>query len=466
MNLLRIFKILVSLFFAITTQIAYSATAVEYYNPDLDHYFITADSAEQTFVDGGSVGRWQRTGTTFPTGGNNQVCRFYGSALGPNSHFYTADSLECSQLKSAYNPAAKSWKFESYDFSINSPVNGACAAEQAPVYRAYNNGFARDVDSNHRITPNLTDIQQVVAKGWSNEGIVMCSGVPQAPPISVVLYTHIEDNTPMGTLGTDTARTNYLFWRDRLIQMATLAKRYNMVWLLQPDWKILVAAQQYEDASTMASTGGKNILLYLRDNLGAVIDAHSHENGGYNYTDVAYLLTQLGVGGTTVIGGHVWDPTLPQFAHWERFRVPVAGIIFPSATWRGDILIGAGTPSHTNDPIVSGVWRPKDPTNFWVDDPAGNITSVGGYKLDIAGIPTLTGLYASGKISTSCMLTSTYHIIPAMIESASTLATLERDVLQPLNTLRSSGQVEITDFTSLVAKWKNQYASKSCLYQE
>ncbi|MFA7242896.1 MAG: hypothetical protein WC091_22550, partial [Sulfuricellaceae bacterium] len=224
MNLLRIFKILVSLFFAITTQIAYSATAVEYYNPDLDHYFITADSAEQTFVDGGSVGRWQRTGTTFPTGGNNQVCRFYGSALGPNSHFYTADSLECSQLKSAYNPAAKSWKFESYDFSINSPVNGACAAEQAPVYRAYNNGFARDVDSNHRITPNLTDIQQVVAKGWSNEGIVMCSGVPQAPPISVVLYTHIEDNTPMGTLGTDTARTNYLFWRDRLIQMATLAK--------------------------------------------------------------------------------------------------------------------------------------------------------------------------------------------------------------------------------------------------
>jgi len=288
----------------------------------------------------------------------------------------------------------------------------------------------------------------------------------QAQPISVVLFTHIEDNTPVGTLGTDTARTNYLLWRDRLVQMAALAKRYDMIWVLQPDWKILVAAQQYEDTSAMASTGGKNVLRYLHDNLGVVIDAHAHESGGYNYTDVAYLLTQIGVGGTTVIGGHVWDPTLPQFAHWERFRVPVAGVHFPSATWRGDILMGAGTPNHTNDPIASGVWRPKDPTSFWVDDPTGNIASVGTYKGDIAGITTLTGLYASGKVNSSCMLTSTYHIIPAMIESANTLATLERDVLLPLYALRSGGQVEITDFTSLVAKWETQYASKSCLYQE
>lgn len=158
-----------------TVTLAGSPPAVvEYYNPDLDNYFITADPAEQAFVDSGAVGRWQRTGTTFPAGGANLVCRFYGSPLGPNSHFYTADTQECGYLRSIYKPNAKSWKFESYDFYIDSTVNGGCAAGRIPIYRAYNNGFARGVDSNHRISPRLADIQQVVARAWTYEGVVMC----------------------------------------------------------------------------------------------------------------------------------------------------------------------------------------------------------------------------------------------------------------------------------------------------
>jgi len=83
------------------------------------------------------------------------------------------------------------------------------------------------------------------------------SAVPQ--PIAVVLFTHIEDNTPAAALGTTMSRDGYLLMRGRLLQMATLAKSYSMTWVLQPDWKYLVAAQQYEDAATMASTGGKNV---------------------------------------------------------------------------------------------------------------------------------------------------------------------------------------------------------------
>ncbi len=290
------------------------------------------------------------------------------------------------------------------------------------------------------------------------------TAAPVAHPVYVVLYTHIEDNTPTGTLGTETARTNYLFWRSRLLTMAELARSYNMIWVLQPDWKFLLAAQQYEDATTTASTGGKNVFLYLRDSLGVVIDPHSHEGSGYNYTDVAYLLAQLGVGGSTVIGGHVWDPSLPQFAHWERFRVPVAGTHYPSASWLGDILIGHGTPNHTNDPIHSGIWRPKDPLNFWTDDPAGNIVAVGSYKYDIASIPELTALYQSGQVEASCMLTSTYHIVPLDFISSASVATLEKDVLLPLQALRNKGDVEITNFTSLIAKWKTQSASKACIH--
>lgn len=286
------------------------------------------------------------------------------------------------------------------------------------------------------------------------------------PPIYTVFFTHIEDSTPAGTLGTAAARSNYLVWRDRLIQMAQLARRYNMTWVLQPDWKFLEAARLYEDSATMASTGGVNVLRYVRDTLGAVIDAHSHESGGYNYTDVAYLLDLLGVGGSTVIGGHIWNPALPQFAHWERFRVPVAGTHYPSASWRGDILMGSGSPNHTNDPIVSGVWRPKDPNNYFVDAPSGNIAAIGQYKGDIAGFTTLRGLYESGRMASTCMLTNTFPVTPTMISSAANLNTVEQDLLVPLQSLRDSGQIVVTDFTSLVATWKSRFASKGCLYQE
>jgi hypothetical protein len=154
---------------------------IEYYHPGLDHFFITSDPAEQAAVDSGAAGPFQRTGNSFAAGGPNAVCRFYGSqSPGPNSHFYTADAGECADLKriQGVTPASqKRWNFESNDFATTSAVNGACAAGLLPVYRAYNNGFTRGVDSNHRITSNFVAYQQTVAAGWKAEGVVMC-----APP--------------------------------------------------------------------------------------------------------------------------------------------------------------------------------------------------------------------------------------------------------------------------------------------
>ncbi len=154
--------------------------AVEFYNTPLDNFFITADPVEAAAIDNGSAGPgWARTGNRFPSGGGIAVCRFYGSqSPGPNSHFYTASATECAGLIAlqASTPASvPRWNFESYDFLTNLPANGACPAQTVPVYRAYNNGFARHVDSNHRITNNLAAIQSVVARGWIYEGIVMCA---------------------------------------------------------------------------------------------------------------------------------------------------------------------------------------------------------------------------------------------------------------------------------------------------
>jgi hypothetical protein len=184
----RVFGLLALCCAAMVSHVA-QAAVIEFYNPDLNNYFITAEPAEQTMVDTGAVGRWQRTGGAFATGGPNQVCRFYGNSninpatgtfYGPNSHFYTADPAECAGLKALYTPTAKSWKFESNDFLTTPAVNGACPAGLVRVYRAYNNGFARGIDSNHRITSNYAAYLQTVAAGSIGEGVVMCA--PSGPP--------------------------------------------------------------------------------------------------------------------------------------------------------------------------------------------------------------------------------------------------------------------------------------------
>ena len=209
--------------------------------------------------------------------------------------------------------------------------------------------------------------------------LLPASVLAQVSPVRLVLFTHIEDNTPAGALGSAQSRQHYLLHRSSLIDMAHLAGDAGVPWSLQPDWKILEAALLYEDSALMATTNGKNFLRYLKEDLGVFIDPHSHENGGYNYTDVAHLLDSLGVGATTVIGGHIWDPDLPQFQEWDRFRAPVGGEHYPWALWRGDILMGSGTPLHVNDPVVSGVWRPRDRYNYFVHDSTANIAAIGQY---------------------------------------------------------------------------------------
>ena len=156
-------------------------TVYEFYNTPLDHFFITSNPVEAAAIDGGSAGPgWARTGNQFQSGGPISVCRFYGSlSPGPNSHVYIADAQECANLKAiqaSTPPTVKRWNFESNDFLTDVPVSpGVCPAQTVPVYRAYNDGFARNIDSNHRITEFLPSILEVVARGWINEGIVMCA---------------------------------------------------------------------------------------------------------------------------------------------------------------------------------------------------------------------------------------------------------------------------------------------------
>lgn len=173
-----------------------SSTFVEYLNT-IDfpgspggHFFYSADTTEQNNVDAGAAGHFARTGRMFITDGFNSLCRFFGSiAPGPNSHFYTADDDECSALKqAAVKPppvAVQQWNFESNNdlvtpASVSVADARTCPTGMVPVYRAYNNAFSANGtrngwDSNHRLSRNTADIDDLVAIGWRNEGIVFCA---------------------------------------------------------------------------------------------------------------------------------------------------------------------------------------------------------------------------------------------------------------------------------------------------
>jgi hypothetical protein len=148
---------------------------VEYYNPTLDHYFITAEPAEMAMLDAGIVvPGWRRTGLAFkarPVGSpfGLSTCRFFGTpGIGPNSHFYTTDAAECAKVK-----ADRFWTYEGIAFNAQAADAGSCAQDRVPVARLYNNGMGGQ--ANHRYTTSRSETRQMTANGWIVEGYVFCS---------------------------------------------------------------------------------------------------------------------------------------------------------------------------------------------------------------------------------------------------------------------------------------------------
>jgi len=147
----------------------------EYYNIDLNHFFRTGSRSESISVlSGGAGAGWRDTKGYFlawrqASQGAVPVCRFYGTpGKGPNSHFYTADPGECSQVKN--DPG---WTYEGIAFYVKLPVNNTCPGGTTPIYRLYNNRWMYN-DSNHRFTTDTTEVNAMTLKNWVSEGLVMC----------------------------------------------------------------------------------------------------------------------------------------------------------------------------------------------------------------------------------------------------------------------------------------------------
>lgn len=147
---------------------------VEYYDPILDHYFITASAEEIAAID--AAGYWQRTGHVFygwadplaaPAGANPQsVCRFYaGPQAQIDSFYFTADAARCAFVMATGGP----WVLETNAaFWIEVPdASGGCRGGTVPVYAFFNNRR----DANHRYTIDRSVRRAMTNRAWVSDGV-------------------------------------------------------------------------------------------------------------------------------------------------------------------------------------------------------------------------------------------------------------------------------------------------------
>jgi len=168
-------------------------SVLEYYNASLDHFFYSASAPDIDALDNGSFIGWQRTGysfrvqarTTTVAGdplGVEPVCRFYIPLEVGYSHFFSASSDECEQLRQRFpafvlETAAAFYVWQAFDASASLCESPWDYAGLIPVYRLWN-GRA---DTNHRYTTDKAVRDAMVARGYIAEGdgpdaIAFCSG--------------------------------------------------------------------------------------------------------------------------------------------------------------------------------------------------------------------------------------------------------------------------------------------------
>lgn len=168
---------------------------IEYYNKDLDHYFMTSSQPDIDALDSGRIPDWERTGESFQAWIHRDpektppnvgpVCRLYIPLDdGDSSHFFSASPEECALIK-AQHPEYVLETSTAFYASLPDPQTGECLYNQTPVYRVWN-GRA---DSNHRYTTSPAIRDQMVSQGFVKEGygpdgVAMCVG--NGPKLTIV----------------------------------------------------------------------------------------------------------------------------------------------------------------------------------------------------------------------------------------------------------------------------------------
>jgi hypothetical protein len=288
------------------------------------------------------------------------------------------------------------------------------------------------------------------------------------PTLYVAIAVHSEDSHNPLTPDYQADKNAYASSRAALLVFAQAMASRQLKWNWQSDYNFLEACRKWEvqspDAALLALTDGKNVVRYLHENLGVECDPHSHENDGYNFADIAYLLQTLGISPAPVVGGHVYDPFDSNYQNWPRFNAGISGKKYPGYTWKPDLLIGAGTSNHTNDPTASGMWRPKSSSDFFGTGGSG-IAAFGGWDGKTTSLPGLAQLVTTRKLAADKMWTFTLVLAQQYFVQSGYLEASVIPALDQIQSSRTAGALKVVQFTEALELWKMQYGNAESVYR-
>ncbi|MFN0136113.1 MAG: hypothetical protein ACKVS9_08365 [Phycisphaerae bacterium] len=273
--------------------------------------------------------------------------------------------------------------------------------------------------------------------------------IPEDDAILVSIVMHFEEPPGYPNFVSDQSAFNE--YRAALVTFAGALHNASVRFDFQSDWNFLAAIDTWDSGD--AGTNGKNVVRWLNEDLGFSIDPHAHETT-YNYADVAYLLEQLGVTPTGVVGGFIADP--PNQSVLEQFWSAIEGDQYPGYFWNATVLWGGGTGNHVNESAMwaSGIWRPQDRGHFLTHDDAAPLPVIGNFGGTWENLDLLLSLRDAGALG------SGVHTC--------TIMTNGRDIVEPgfidefaaeLAARRASTAIRWITLPEALEIWEAQYGS-------
>lgn len=206
------------------------------------------------------------------------------------------------------------------------------------------------------------------------------------------------------------------------------------------------------------------------------LDAHAHESNTKNYADVANLLERVAGVRNGIVGGFTAVSCRPDSAPpvWEKFRTslsPASGIGTPfSAT----VLTLGASAGHVCDPDASGIWRPRAQDDFFTDDPAQSLPTIGtGFAAAdlneaVTAITRLVTDYRRGRLEPNRLYTASVtidHCNMDLADSGDTAADVAA-FIDAVNALDDGNDViRWATFSRMLEIWRDEYDSAASLWR-
>lgn len=238
------------------------------------------------------------------------------------------------------------------------------------------------------------------------------------------------------------------------------------------DYVALQAVANLDTGSVVSNTNGKNLVKWMKEDKGVECDPHSHEST-YNYADVHYLMSQLGITPSNVMSGYLYD-TLQNGIAWDSYQNGVTGIYFPTHTWQPEILWGGATPMHAADPYFFGVFKPQSMSNYFVHSPSNALTAIGvGCPIKLQSTTTIGYVDSlvdkivsdiqNAILPSNGFYTQEIFFSEGQVNQPWFLQLLNK-VIDSVNVHVANGAVEWKNLTEIYTLWQTTYGSAPFAY--